>query len=221
MNQWRFGMKSRLAVAVTLVAAWACFAVGHLIYLADGQPRQLVRHAVADPAGNHLSAIFGLLHSALFILFAVGLVAITVGPGSRLVRGGAVVMAVGMVGHVGQAMFSLLLAGMVGAGIDQATILAAVPSDPTVVGPLMLAAMLGISLGPPLVMAGLWRARRLPVWVAGIYLVADVANVFLPFALVLVVATIPVLITAAGIIRSTHGATGEIPLGLLRAQAEA
>jgi hypothetical protein len=113
-----------------------------------------------------------------------------------------------MVGHVGQAMFSLVLAGMVGAGTDQATILAAIPSDPTVVGPLMLAAMLGISLGPPLIMAGLWRARRLPVWVAGLYVVADVA-------------TIPVLITAAGIIRSTHGATGEIRLGLLSAQAEA
>jgi hypothetical protein len=213
-------MKSRIAVAATLVAAWACFAVGHLIYLADGPPRQLVQHAAADPGGNQLSAIFGLLHSALFILFAVGLVAVTAGRGSRLVRGGAVVMAVGMVGHVGQATFSLVLAGMVGAGIDQATILVAIQTNAAVVGSLMLGSMLAITLGPPLIMAGLWRAGRLPVWVAGLYLVADVANVFLPFPLAITIATIPVLITAVGIVRSSHGATGQLAFGSLRSQSE-
>jgi hypothetical protein len=129
---------------------------------------------VADRPGVWLAA--GLLSALAPLFFLPGihaLVATTRGRGSRVVGVGGALMSLGLVAAVGHAVAFYALAALYGrAGSDAATIKAldkASESYPLLVA-LIVAFIVGMTIGVIALLVGLRRAGRIPVWavVAGV-----------------------------------------------------
>lgn len=124
--------------------------------------------AVQDHPGTWLVAgVLSALAPLLFIPGVCALVATTRGRGSRVVAVGGALAVLGLVASVGHAVAYYAPFALYGrAGTDAATIRAldgASESYPMLVA-LIIAFMVGITIGMITLLVGLRRARRVPVW---------------------------------------------------------
>lgn len=168
------GPTSRIPVpapALALLAGAVCFATGDLLRRsvdgATSTPAELVR-AVADHQGAWLAAgTLSVLASALMLPGVVWLFTTTRGRGRRAARTGAVLLALGQLAAVGHAaaFYGLPTIGA-DAALGPSTYAAldrASEGAPLLVG-LIAVFILGNVVGTVVLLVGLRRAGRVPLW---------------------------------------------------------
>jgi hypothetical protein len=161
-----------------LVIGPACFALGDLLRRlvdssSDSSPTELAAH-VADHSGAWLGAgLLSVLAPVFFLPGVLALVASTSGRGRRLVTLGGCLVGLGLLASVGHAVAFFSPPALYDrADTDAAAVKAldhASESYPLLVV-LIIAFIVGMAIGVLLLLVGLRRARRVPVWsvVAGV-----------------------------------------------------
>lgn len=197
--------------AASLVLGPLLFTIGDLLRrLVDSgaQTTSAITDAVGQHGGLWLGA--GLLEVAgafLFVPGVVGLIAAANGPGARITTAGAVLLAVGLMASVGHAVayystYALYAkAHLCGPELD-----ALDHASDSLVGVLIGLFIIGMAFGPIVLLLGLRRGLRVPIWsvVAAVAFVVLAETGSVEGGILLVLAALATFVPAARSLTGQH-----------------